>query len=567
MNLLNPLYDASWTLVFKCLNLNERRAVRLTCKLFKELCDLIQIDKLVIYRKAVPLAGLLEPMNEPYGLEHTAYVLSLSKFFNNNQIARQMKSIRALVIHGNLTSADVGIEEVDLRHMFNELNYLEIHSVNFLRPIILWSTKLEYLILDAVNMRPLEQIGDMMKRQMTGAPVSVSWFAMGLEQLESRRLKHLTITTEVDPMPLCEAIESHFFDCLEDANLCLVNLFTIKKLAERRYCPNLRKLNITKCDELKEFVDDLRNQNLGKLFSSWNTDLEVYLYGLPFSAQSKSKFLEFLSPISEKISVLKTKLSLDLDEQVNQHINEWNEMYSLNEFYKSVDEIRFYSGEHLNRAIFKKFRKCGKIYFISEYPNPADFEDYLHSLPNLRLLSLICKFDQAPLYGNQLLDLIAEKCPQLEDLTFESWEMIDFNFLFKMQRLRKVMIILAFEFPRRTLIDLLHNCRDLVKLDIYFVNRNRESRSELSAFMAQVNEMFRRRFRARKLGFRVEVHPVCREDGTEVNQYLRYALKEDDNQELLTITQKLVGITHYNSNFLQDLIGQTRISNFIKHNA
>src|SRR5688500_8670531 len=94
-------------------------------------------------------------------------------------------------------------------------------------------------------MRPLELIKASAKEMMDqGSDDSLVWYMLGWEELESRRLKYLSISDEVDSTLLGKAIDSRLFDRLEEADLCLPDWSSILSLAQKGRCPQLRNLNV-----------------------------------------------------------------------------------------------------------------------------------------------------------------------------------------------------------------------------------------------------------------------------------------------------------------------------------
>lgn len=524
------LNDDCWLLIFQRLNLNERRAVRLTCKRFKSLCDLVQIQKLVIYERREPLPGRLRYTNEPYGLEHTAYVVNLRRFFDNERIIEQMSSIRVLIIHGDWRIEDWKKEEVDLKVKFERLNYLELHLCMFISPILLSSTQLEFLIIDFALMRPEELIRAKEKEiKESKSGDSWWWYALGLEELESRRLKFFSLNIEIDETIPKKAINSHLFDRLEEAHLCFSDWQSIEPLVRKEHCPMLRRLNIRMgSHDVQEIVDSVQQADLSKLFSSFNEKLTVHLFGFPFDQQHKPAMVEFFKTFDQKIQVgANWQVLLELDQQIYSHIKKWNKKVNLAQFYQTVGDLTVRdSSEQLysDHEFFKGFSRCNSIaYHVN--PKPADLEGHLDVLTNLKKIQLACTCDNP--HPDRILDAIGEKCSKLERLTFHSCERIEFGFLFKLQRLRYLNMQLAFTPSKCTLIDYLRNHRDLVGLEICFIRSKSESKNNLKNFKKLVNETFSERFEARKLEFRVQIRTKT---AGKRYQFVRYLLHKIDHE-------------------------------------
>ena len=109
-------------LIFEQLSLQERANVRLVSKRFKKLCDSIEIRTLVIFENGARSAGNLVYTGEQYDAVHTVSVLNLQKFFNNEKIMQQMRSIETLVIHACYLNSETN--EYELKSQFSELKHL-----------------------------------------------------------------------------------------------------------------------------------------------------------------------------------------------------------------------------------------------------------------------------------------------------------------------------------------------------------------------------------------------------------------------------------------------------------
>lgn len=527
---MTQLVDDCWLLIFERLNLNERRVVRSTCKRFRDLCDKIKIYKLIIYEKLPPIAGRLRYTNEPYGLEHTVYVVNLNRFFNDEQIVfKQMRSIRSLVVHGD------GRFAVDLKAKFKQLNYLELHNCKFSNPILLSSTKLEYIIFDDVHLRPPHQVNEKAKKILAKPDESLFWFLIGFEKL-TKSLKYLSLAPEISMILVATALDSHVFDNLEEADVTVTELVSIGIFARSGNFPNLRKLNcIIKTDDVEAVVDFLAETDTRELFSIFSNQLTVYLFGLQFSQINKPALVGFLKPFGKKIQEHKGRLNIQVDQQIYKHIKKWRKNHNLEHFFKLVSTITLADdAPTFDKAFFQKFSPyCHELICLTN-PSPADFERILDTLNNLKTIQLHKEIYEKKLYANKLLNLIGQKCPLLETLMFESWEKINFGFLMKLQRLKHLYVRLLYPFPQDILFDMLRKHRDLTEFDIYF-ERSSESENEISAFEKRVNDEFSERFKARKLGFHVVVK-------TLIHQYVWYALEKKPIEQTRECKAKVFSI-------------------------
>lgn len=368
-----------------------------------------------------------------------------------------------------------------------------------------------------------------------------------------------------------KAIASRFFDHLEEADLYLLDWTPIQLLAQKKFCPKLRKLNVMiGSGSVKPIVDRIGQQDLSEFFSSFGEHLTVHPLGFPFNRQHKTAMVEFFQGFGRMIQVskmFKCRFQVQIYPDVYEHMKKWNKKRNLDQFYQMVSKIMLIVCDQLasDKQFFKRFSQCSEIEYLSN-PSPADFDGHLDALVNLKRVLLLGSINH-PVNGNnvidnRLLDSIAEKCQQLEALWFNSCEQIDFSFLFKLQRLSSLGMHLAFPPPPGMLIDLLKNCKNLADLEVCFIRSHSESKSELSATKKLVNETFSARFKARKLEFRVEIHTNV----DQVDQFVRCVLKKDHQPiemrkwsetsmfELIEHTKALMGEEAFDKQFPQPAI-------------
>ena len=524
------LNDDCLLLIFERLNLNERTNVRLACKRFRALCDQIKIQKLVIYQRETPRAGRLQQTNEPYGLEHTAYVVHLQKLFSDKRIVGQMQTLRALVIHGDYQPECP--EEVILKVKFEQLNYLELHRCAFTSPILLASSQLEYLVVDYIHMLPASVIAAKESEiNRRGGGDSWVWYSLGLGELKSQRLKYFSVITYCfDATVTQKVLKTHLFDRLEVAEVCLAFWIFIGFFARKELCPKLRSLDVL--IELpagapfemtvQQILNSMDEEDLNEFFSAFNEHLTVHLYGLSFSRpQHKTVLAEFFRPFGRKIRVDSGRFELRMDRPIYEHIKSWHEKWgekrSLDRFYETVGQLTLFGcDEQVNAdpAFFRRFSRCDSIDAI---PKSADLDRYLEPFVNLRRIAIRSEFDD-PLNEGQLSSIV-EKHPQLQILNFESWNEIDLSCLFKLKHLRILRFRMAVAPAQSTLIELLKNLRDLTKLEICFLRTGGGNKSELNELKKTVNKTFSTRFKSRALEFVAEVHTKA------ADQFVRYLLR------------------------------------------
>lgn len=88
------LNDDCLLIIIRQFDLNERVNLRLLNKRFRDLCDSIAIEQLVIYHKQERIAGQFKLIDESYTLKDTVYAYDLEKLFNTSSIAKSLKSIK-----------------------------------------------------------------------------------------------------------------------------------------------------------------------------------------------------------------------------------------------------------------------------------------------------------------------------------------------------------------------------------------------------------------------------------------------------------------------------------------
>ena len=275
-NKMVTLNDDEWLIIFKMLNLNERTNLRLVSKRFKRLLDTIKITKLVIYQKRCALPGRLNYTDEPYGIQDTAEVYDLNKFFNNPIILDQMQPIRQLVIECHMKD-----KEIDLNTEFTKLNYLRLRNAMFTNSSLLQSAELEHLILELSFFKSTKLCMTFLMERIQNGELDADYglpqlvFNYQFNELKSRKLKYLNLDL-TDPTFLEYCVEHDLFSSLEEIDFMFNDFESLLLLNDR--CPALK---IVTCQVGWNYEGFLRQVDMIEYASKrLRDDLSVYLFGM-----------------------------------------------------------------------------------------------------------------------------------------------------------------------------------------------------------------------------------------------------------------------------------------------
>ena len=505
-------------IIFKMLNLNERANLRLVSKEFKSIVDAIKITKLIIYEKMLALPGQLKHINEPYGLQDTAEVYDLNKFFNNPIIRGQMKSIEQLVVYGLEKGQDIGS-----KFEFKKLTYLELSKVIFTRSDLLKSNEIQYLILDDSYFKPMQEIyrkiNQINLRNEYEANDSPSVFMYQFMNLKSKNIHYLKITHLLELKFLNYCVENDLFSSLEEIDVVLTDFDSLIYLNDQ--CPTLKTVHIRIGLEFGDFIDRVNQVNLGELKSKLRKDLSVFLYGVPFNQTNAEAVIDFLKQFSLTMRVNESKMEYAIMRPTYDCIKRFERDHDLTKFYAMIYLLHF-DRQIVDNEFFKKFINLKALVInLTEKAKPNVLNNYLSTFANLEHVMFMAP-EIDTVYSNETLDLLPKHCKRLNYLNVECRKEIDFKFVLNLPRLKGLIIRSCFAFDESIYLQLLKR-KFLIMTDVCFVRSDDLSREKLKAFKDRVSE----RLEGGKLEFKINIH---RRKGA--GELIRYVLKEKDEDDI-----------------------------------
>lgn len=353
---IKMLDDDCLLMVFKLVNLNDRASLRAVNKHFKQLCDSIPINKLIVYERAAVETGKLIYTDEAYGYEDTASCFDLQKLFTNKTLLKQMQRLRVLVIHGNRQPAT----QFDLDAKFDQLDYLMLHQMYLHRPTILQSSQIKHLILELVYLKGVDELNSQLTRLAISGPSFVgdtlSVHAFGLDHLQSKGLKFLRLKPnrplEFDFFNYC--VQNKLFDSLEELELMIDDLKSLLLLSEN--CANIKVINAITPGHY-ELFEAIAATDMQDFFRRTRKDLKVYLFGIEFNKSTVDGMQEFLRKFEgSKMRVNCANLECEIDSSLHNEIKEFEKSHDLTRFYRLVGQLFFFD-QIKDPDFFKKFVK------------------------------------------------------------------------------------------------------------------------------------------------------------------------------------------------------------------
>lgn len=258
------LADSLLLKILKQLNFNERLNIRLVSKRFRDLCDNIEIEKLIVFERTKPIAGRLKHTNEKYALVDTVSVNDLALFFGNKKIAQQLMHLRTLVIFGYRP------KPIELNQKFDKLIYLQLSNVLLNSVEILKSPQIQVYINDCAYFSGANQAEDLLA-------------VYQIDQMKSRKIKYWSMKGPLTEEFFKQCLKIQLFDSLEELQVTLTDLNSLVLLADK--CRKLKKIDTM---TLTQFVPigypvPTNLQLIACKLEELRKDLTVHLFGMSFS--------------------------------------------------------------------------------------------------------------------------------------------------------------------------------------------------------------------------------------------------------------------------------------------
>lgn len=512
------LPDIPLLLIFGQCSLNTRANVRLACKRFRQLCDELKIEKLVIQERNKPIVPGTLQSGEPYSEEHAVNCFSLQQFFDSPILREQLRSLRVLVIHG-----DGNTDGLALTVEF-KLRYLELHRIGFASSSIMNSPQLEHLILDrpafakvvAGDYTALTDIGKKLTAKYRKMPTE--WLMVsqyGFDSLQSKQLRYLNLSHLTDQILFQHCVRHGLLRSIEHMKLVLLNLGTLKYLSEN--CPSLKRI-----DFIARNLDQLVQLNqvaLPGMLRRLRKDLKVYAFGVPMHRHSDPvQVTEMLNELSELATPNEegSGLTITLDLARAFTLYQLNKTEELNEFYKLIDTVDVVQEVLASQKLFLKFVGC-KTLLLQLLNNPVpSFKNLAAAYTRLDTVVLRCEHQVR--LGSDVFNFLKQN-RLITYLFLENYQKInDFRFLLDLPRLKELGLCLFHPIEHELILELIKRL-PLNFLDITCIRPASLSKEQLSAFKQRVIREAGDRIQARQLYFKITIHTKADK------QIVRYHLK------------------------------------------
>lgn len=512
------LPDIPLLLIFGQCSLNTRANVRLACKRFRQLCDELKIEKLVIQERNKPIVPGTLQSGEPYSEEHAVNCFSLQQFFDSPILREQLRSLRVLVIHG-----DGNTDGLALTVEF-KLRYLELHRIGFASSSIMNSPQLEHLILDrpafakvvAGDYTALTDIGKKLTAKYRKMPTE--WLMVsqyGFDSLQSKQLRYLNLSHLTDQILFQHCVRHGLLRSIEHMELVLLNLGTLKYLSEN--CPSLKRI-----DFIARNLDQLVQLNqvaLPGMLRRLRKDLKVYAFGVPMHRHSDPvQVTEMLNELSELATPNEegSGLTITLDLARAFTLYQLNKTEDLSEFYKLIDTVDVAQEVLASQKLFLKFVGC-KTLLLQLLNNPVpSFKNLAAAYTRLDTVVLRCEHQVR--LGSDVFNFLKQN-RLITYLFLENYQKInDFRFLLDLPRLKELGLCLFHPIEHELILELIKRL-PLNFLDITCIRPASLSKEQLSAFKQRVIREAGDRIQARQLYFKITIHTKADK------QIVRYHLK------------------------------------------
>lgn len=480
--------------IMKYLNLNVRTKFRLINKRCRDLLDSMQINKLVVFERLPPVPGRLEYIDEEYDLPDTAQVYDLTKFFQNATLLKQMRSLEKLVIRGVHEKVISLKTEFELATAFEQLNYLALHHVLVSSSVVLRSPKIQHLILDGCALRSKDAIGariEELKSTQHPSDDSLSVAMYGLTDLESRMIRNLKITLETEYCLYLYLKRSELLESIEELNVVISDFNTFEFIIDN--FASLRRLNCLVGTEKSAFLEQVEEVHLERLASRIRDDLAVFICGIPFHKSNASLVIEFLKTAGDMVKIEDGRLEFTGFSGTYDMLAKFERWTDLAQFYLKIDRFKVHDTRSMKQQLFARFNNCQVLDLALHHDPEPHFVQFFQLFPTIRAIRINC-FNWMVKITDDLLDQIPLHCPALEQLGFDNWNSkLNFDFLFKLKRLRILEGYLYLPIHQSTFLRLIKELKYLEHIDLCFVRsvdtyRPDLTMERLSEFRRSVNE-------------------------------------------------------------------------------
>ena len=402
-----------------------------------------------------------------------------------------------------------GLEDavIELNAKFSHLQYLYLHSVTFTDSKLLKSSEIETLIVDWSFFETVESL--------QGSPSSSMY---GFSNLESKKVKHLKFSQPTENEFYHRCVEKHLFDNLEYLNVVLYETDTLVYLNE--HCKSLKRIDCLFGADRIEFLELVSVNELKKVANVVRDGL-VYLFGIKLSKSTASFIIDLFRLHSDMFHMEDSSVELATQQLNLKRLRSLDKQQDLDEFYKLVKTIHVHDQNAIDKSIFRKFVNCDRIIFsLHSNLTASQFKEYIETIPNIE--RIILQFSSDFKCGNDVLDLIGDRCRQVHHLHFENWNKINLDFVFKLNRLKILKAFLYFPVDQADYMKLIRQLKHLELIDICFKRPANYTKDQLSSFKKMVNACFSEELKLSNFSFKIEVH------SKNTHQFIRYYFKRGE---------------------------------------
>ena len=435
-----------------------------------------------------PKKGKFED-GKAYGLDKCVYANDLEKFFKSKPIKRSIKNIKKLKILGKT------VVYLNQTFNFNRLAYLEAERICFQNSTILSnSSNLETLIL---------------RHCLLPGVNDINFNAPSLNpNLNIKRFSWICNQFLIDINFFKYCIKNGLLKSIETIDMIqLLDLDTLVYLIEN--FSTLKKINCTIGKDLEQFIAMINQNKLNQIANKLKPSTKLHTWGFFLTKESSSILRNFFIRIQDLVVVQCITLVFLMIDDENKHLIgelKKNE-HLLTEFFKLIKAMDN-CNQFLDEDLFKKLVNCDSVkYFFDEENVPGiKFKKALKSLSITSKLGMINDSFNVH-YSNEILDLVPVYCPSIEHYYLDFWQStINFNFLFKLSRLRVLLVRLGHAIDQSTFIELIRQLKYLNVFDVYFIKPTNMEKEQLSAFKKLVLQCLKEDNTSKNFDFKIQIY-------------------------------------------------------------
>jgi len=542
---LYQLEDLALQEVFKRLNLNERAPLRLVCGRFKNLIDGLPLDNLIIFDRLPPVISTYKFTNARWNYENTVYVYNFHKFIK--AFGHKLERTKRLVIKS------VNKFEYDFNIDLKCLTHLELYDITFKSSKIFSSPKLESLLLHEVFIDG--QWSEFKVNRLKNCSMSSTLFypiSLSIKEFGYLHFEEIMYMWNVDSMTGCKINHLRVNTTLKIAQRAMDYFKTMKVL-------ELCLVGFSDQDELAEFTE-LKS---GLFLNKKRDDCDLYVYGIKYTQENLKAFNEFVLFARGVISFVFRRACLNVNQcpVVNHlHLNDHTIKRSGSKFYNLIEVLQFEKHLHFVDELENLINVRDLILNLTIESAPYGFHEFLKYFRLINRLE-ITQLATTHLSNKFLDDIVI--CDQIYHLKLYCFDPMNFDFLFKLKKLKYLMLSLYYPMKNSIIIKLIKNLKYLSFFQVQFQRpAENYTKDHLSAFKRTVNTLIETEFKIKDAKFMVTIHTqkINKSDAQvirftlERSKYIGRRFENDGSDDLKSVFDSInvKGIVKHRTNFLND---------------